>query len=182
MPRPINTTTRIGQLRSHLGLDAKTFARLAGCSVSMIQKCEQGIESISHETAERLAFATAVEPEWLLGSGKSNNPTRFDLATGTSVPLTREDFNSRTHKNLEGPLNPLLERMHEARALKLIAAFRTAERHGILGPYNYLFSRLLSDLFERFAPSKADAKRMRATFENEMRLVLEEDARRRARI
>lgn len=174
MPRPINTTTRVGQLRALLRLNSASFSQLAGISPSMLAKCEQGIERLSRESCERMAFSIGISPEWLQGEGEDHMPMRFDLDTGTMVPFTREDFETKRRKNLSGPLHPFLARMHEARALELLALFRTAERHGKLGNAYYLFSRLREDVIERLALTDGEVKRMRRTFKEEQGKVLKE--------
>lgn len=174
MPRPINTSTRVGQLRALLRMNAASFAQLAGISVSMLTKCEQGIERLSRESCERMAFTIGISPEWLQGEGEDHQPMRFDLETGEMVPFTREDFESKRRANLSGPLHPFLARMHEARALQLLAMFRTAERHGKLGSAYYLFSRMLEDVMDRLALTDAEARRMRCTFEAEHGKLLQE--------
>ena len=101
MARPINTTTRIGLLRSTLGLNAQDFAALAGISVGALRKIEAGFDTLSTRTTERLAYASGVDPDWLLGAGEDNLPLRLDLATGELVPLTREDFEFRPYTRLK---------------------------------------------------------------------------------
>lgn len=174
MPRPINTTTRVGQLRSLLRLDAASFAQLAGISVSMLSKCEQGLERLSRESCERMAFAIGISPEWLQGEGEDHQPMRLDLNTGEMVPFTREVFESKRRKNLSGRLHPFLARMHEARAQQLLALFRTAERHGKLGGAYYLFSRFLEDVMERQSLTDREAQQMRKTFRAEQEKVSQE--------
>lgn len=142
--------------------------------MSMLSKCEQGLERLSRESCERMAFAIGISPEWLQGEGEDHQPMRLDLDTGEMVPFTREVFESKRRKNLSGPLHPFLARMHEARAQQLLALFRTAERHGKLGSAYYLFGRLLEDAIERLTLTKGEATRMRKTFEAEFAAVLEE--------
>lgn len=175
MARPINTATRIGQLRSTLGLNAREFAALAGISHGLLKRVEAGFATLSEQTTERLAYATGVDPEWLLGDGKNLCPTRLDLATGEQVPMTREDFEARSVKNLTGPLNPVFERMDDGRLLKVRAALRAAERHGKKGAAYYVLNRMLGEMTDGIASSRAEAKQIRATFDAEFAILLEAD-------
>jgi transcriptional regulator with XRE-family HTH domain len=178
MPRPINTTTRIGQLRSTLGINAREFATLAGISHGLLKRVEAGFETVSTRTTERLAYATGVDPDWLLGAGEDNQPLRLDLATGDLVPLTREDFEAGTAKNLTGPLNPVFDRMDDARLLKIRAALRATERHGKRGAAYHVLKRMLGEMIEGVASTEYEAKQIRATFEREYQLLLDAESNR----
>ncbi|MBN8457557.1 MAG: helix-turn-helix transcriptional regulator [Verrucomicrobia bacterium] len=173
MARPINTSTRIGLLRSTLGLNAQDFAALAGISVGALRKIEAGFDTLSTRTTERLAYASGVDPDWLLGAGEDNLPLRLDLATGNMVPLTREDFEAGTAKNPTGPLNPVFDRMDDVRLLKIRAALRATERHGKRGAAYHVVSRVIGDMIEGVASTDYEAKQIRATFEREYQLLLE---------
>jgi transcriptional regulator with XRE-family HTH domain len=175
MARPINTATRIGQLRSTLGLNAREFASLAGISHGLLKRVEAGFATLSEQTTERLAYATGVDPEWLLGEGKNLSPTRLDLTTGEQVPMTRDDFEARSTKNLTGPLNPVFERMNDVRLLKIRAALQSAERHGKLNAAYHVLNRMLGEMVDGIASSRAEAKQMRATFDAEYACLLEAD-------
>ena len=175
MARPINTSTRIGQLRSILGLNAREYASLAGISHGLLRRVEAGFATVSNQTIERLAYATGADPEWLLGDGKDMCPTRLDLATGDQVPMTREDFEARSAKNLTGPLNPFSERMDDGRLLKIRAALRAAERHGKKGAAYHVLNRMLGEMIDGIASSRAEAKQIRATFDAEFAILLEAD-------
>jgi transcriptional regulator with XRE-family HTH domain len=175
MPRPINTATRIGQLRSVLGLNAREFASMVGMSHGFLKRVEAGYDTISNHNIERIAYVTGVDAEWMLGEGKDMCPTRFDLATGDQVPMTREDFESRSAKNLTGPLNPFSERMDDGRLLKIRAALRAAERHGKKGAAYHVLNRMLGEMIDGIASSRAEAKQIRATFDAEFAILLEAD-------
>jgi len=175
MPRPINTATRIGQLRLTLGLNAREFAALAGISHGLLKRVEAGFATVSNQTTERLAYATGVDPEWLLGEGKNHCPTRLDLATGEQVPMTREDFEARTVRNLTGSLNPVFERMNDVRLLKVRAALEAAELHGKLNAAYYVLNRMLGEMIEGIASSRAEAKQIRATFDSRFAILLDAD-------
>jgi len=171
MPRPINTSTRIGQLRSILGLKAQEFAMLAGISHGMLRRVEAGFSTISTRTTERIAFAIGVDPEWLLGKGENMCPTRLDLATGKQVPMTREDFEAGLVKNLTGPLNPVFEVMDDDQLLKVRAALRAAERHGKKGAAYHVLNRILREITDGIASSPAEAEAMRSTFTSEHKAI-----------
>ena len=171
MPRPINTTTRIGQLRSILGLKAQEFAMLAEISHGLLKRVEAGYDTLSTKTTERIAFAIGVDPAWLLGGGEEHRPTRLDLQSGEIVPLTRESFSVRMEKNLTGPLSPSLDRIHNEKALLLLACLRTAERFGKSGAAHYLTDCLLADLISRLARSQEEAEAMRSTFASEHKAI-----------
>lgn len=171
MPRPINTATRIGQLRSILGLKAREFAMLAGISHGVLKQVEAGFATLSTKTTERIAFAVGVDPAWLLGGGKDHRPTRLDPSSGESVPLTRESYLAPTEKNMSGPLSPLLDRIHHEKALTLLACLRTAERFGKPGASHYLADCLIKDMLDRLARSPAEAKAMRSTFASEQKAI-----------
>jgi transcriptional regulator with XRE-family HTH domain len=175
MPRPINTATRIGQLRSTLGLNAREFASLAGISHGLLKRVEAGFATFSEQTTERLAYATGVDPDWLLGEGENIGPTRLDLASGEHVPMTRADFETRSAQNISGPLNPVFERMDDGRLLKVRAALRAAERHGKRGAAHYVLSRMLDEMIEGIASSRQEARQIRATFTAEYQALLEAD-------
>ena len=175
MARPINTSTRIGQLRSILGLNAREYASLAGLSHGLLRRVEAGFATVSNQTIERLAYATGADPEWLLGHGKDMCPTRLDLSTGEQVPMTCEDFESRSAKNLTGPLNPFSERMDDGRLLKIRAALHAAERHGKKGAAYHVLNRTLGEMIDGIASSRAEAKQIRATFDAEFAILLEAD-------
>jgi transcriptional regulator with XRE-family HTH domain len=175
MARPINTSTRIGQLRSIIGLNAREYSSLAGISHGLLRRVEAGFATVSNQTIERLAYATGVDPEWLLGDGKDMCPTRLDLATGEQVPMTREDFEQRSAKNLTGSLNPILSRMNDGRLLKIRAALEAAELHGKLNAAYYVLNRTLGELTDGIASSRAEAKQMRATCEKRFAILLEAD-------
>jgi len=171
MPRPINTATRIGQLRSILGLKAQEFAMLAGISQGMLKRVEGGFDPLSTRATERLAFAIGVDPAWLLGEGEEHRPTRLDVSSGVIVPLTRESFSARTEKNLTGPLSPSLDRIHREKALMLLACLRTTERFGTPGAAHYLADRLLADMINRLARSQEEAEAMRSIFASEHKAI-----------
>jgi transcriptional regulator with XRE-family HTH domain len=175
MARPINTTTRIGQLRSILGLNAREFASLAGISHGLLRRVEAGFATVSDQTTERLAYATGVDPEWMLGEGKNLCPTRLDLVTGEQVPMTREYFDVRSVKNLTGPLNPVFERMNDGRVLKIRAALQAAERHGKLNAAYYVLNRMLDEMTDGIASSRQEARQIRATFTAEYQTLLAAD-------
>ena len=175
MARPINTSTRIGQLRSIIGLNAREYSSLAGISHGLLRRVEAGFATVSNQTIERLAYATGVDPEWLLGDGKDMCPTRLDLETGEQVPMTREDFESRSAKNLTGTLNPILSRMNDGRLLKIRAALEAAELHGKLNAAYYVLNRTFGELIDGIASSRAEAKQMRATCEKRFAILLEAD-------
>ena len=175
MARPINTATRIGQLRSTLGLNASEFASLAGISHGLLKRVEAGFATLSNQTIERLAYATGVDPDWLLGEGKNLCPTRLDLETGEQVPMTREDFEARSAKNLTGTLNPVFERMNDVRLLKVRAALEAAEIHGKLNAAYYVLKRMLGEMTDGIASSRAEAKQIRATFDSRFAILLDAD-------
>ncbi len=164
MARPINTATRIGQLRSILGLKAQEFAMLAGISHGLLRRVEAGFSTISTRTTERIAFAIGVDPAWLLGGGEEHRPTRLDHTSGEIVPLTRESYLARTEENLTGPLSPALDLIHNEKARMLLACLRTAERFGKSGAAHYLTDCLFADLISRLARSQEEAETMRSTF------------------
>lgn len=171
MPRPINITTRIGQIRSILGLDARTFASLAGISHGFLKRVEAGLDTLSTRTTERIAFAIGVEPEWLLGGGEDLRPTRLDPATGEQVLMTREDFEAGPVKNLAGPLNPVFERINSELLLKVRAALQAAELNGKLSAAYYVLDRTLSEMMDRIASSREEAEKMKATFVSELKAL-----------
>jgi transcriptional regulator with XRE-family HTH domain len=175
MPRPINTSTRIGQLRATLGLNARELASIAGISHGLLKRVEAGFATLSEQTTERLAYATGVDPDWLLGEGENLSPTRLDLVTGDHVPMTRADFDARSAKNLSGPLNPVFERMDDGRLLKVRAALQAAERHGKRGAAYHVLSRMLDEMIEGIASSRQEAREIRATFTAEYQALLEAD-------
>jgi transcriptional regulator with XRE-family HTH domain len=175
MTRPTNTTTRIGQLRSILGINAREFASIAGISHGFLKRVEAGFANVSDQTCERLAYATGVDVEWLLGDGEDMCPTRLDLTTGEQVPMTREDFEQRSAKNLTGSLNPILSRMNDGRLLKIRAALEAAELHGKLNAAYYVLNRTLGELTDGIASSRAEAKQIRATCEERFAILLEAD-------
>ncbi len=175
MARPINTSTRIGQLRSIIGLNAREYSSLAGVSHGLLRRVEAGFATVSNQTIERLAYATGVDPEWLLGDGKDMCPTRLDLATGEQVPMTREGFEARSAKNLTGTLNPVFERMNDGRLLKVRAALEAAELHGKLNAAYYVLKRMLGEMTDGIASSRAEAKQIRATFDSRFAILLEAD-------
>jgi transcriptional regulator with XRE-family HTH domain len=168
MPRPINTTTRIGQLRSILGLSAQELAMVAGISHGLLRRVEAGFATISKRTTERIAFAIGVDPEWMLGGGKNLCPTRLDPVTGEQVPMTREDFKSGPAKNLSGPLNLVFERMDNVLLLKVRAALHAAERHGKKAAAYHVLDRILDEMTEGIASSPAEAEAIRSTFATEL--------------
>ncbi len=171
MPRPINTATRIGQLRSILGLNAKEFAMLAGICHGLLRRVEAGFSTLSTRTTERLAFTIGVDPAWLLGGGEEHRPTRLDHSSGEIVPLTRESYLARTEENQTGPLSPALDLIHREKALMLLACLRTAERFGKPGAAHYLADCLLADLSSRLARSQEEAEAMRSTFASERKAI-----------
>jgi transcriptional regulator with XRE-family HTH domain len=171
MPRPINTTTRIGQLRSILGIKGQEFAALAGISYGLLRRVEAGFATISTRRTERIAFAVGVDPEWLLGKGENLRPTRLDPATGEQVPMTREDFEAGPVKNLTGPLNPVFERMNDDLLLKFRAALHAAELHGKLSAAYYVLDRTLGEMMDRIASSREEAEEMRGTFAAELKAI-----------
>ena len=175
MPRPISTATRIGQLRSTLGLNAREFASIAGISHGFLKRVEAGFSAVSDQTIERLAYATGVDPEWLLGDGKDMCPTRLDLETGEQVPMTSEFFEVRSAKNLTGTLNPVFERMNDGRLLKVRAALEAAEIHGKLNAAYYVLKRMLGEMTDGIASSRAEAKQIRATFDSRFAILLDAD-------
>lgn len=171
MPRPVNTATRIGQLRSILGLKAQEFAMLAGISRGLLKRVEAGFATLSTKTTEQLAFAIGVDPAWLLGGGEDHRPTRLDTSSGESIPLTRESYLARPVKNMTGPLSPLLDRIHHEKALMLLACLRTAERFGISGASHYLVDCLIENMFNRLASSPSETEAMRSTFASEQKAI-----------
>jgi transcriptional regulator with XRE-family HTH domain len=183
MPRPINTTTRIGQLRAALGLNAREFASMVGMSHGFLKRVEAGYDVVSNQNIQRVAYVTGVDADWMLGEGKDMCPTRLDLATGEQVPMTREDFESRSTKNLTGPLQPVFERMNDGRLLKVRAALQAAERHGKLNAAYHVLKRMLDEMIDGIASSRAEAKQIRATFDAEYAILLEADtAARKAKV
>ena len=175
MSRPINTTTRIGQLRSILGLNAREFASLAGISHGLLRRVEAGFATVSDQTTERLAYATGVDADWLFGEGKNLCPTRLDLATGEQVHMTREYFESRSAKNFTGSLNPVFERMNDVRLLKVRAALQAAELHGKLSAAYYVLNRMLGEMTDGIASSRVEVKKIRASFDAQYEILLEAD-------
>lgn len=175
MARPINTSTRIGQLRSILGLNAREFAALAGISHGLLRRVEAGFANVSNQTIQRVGYVTGVDADWMLGEGEDMCPMRLDLATGEQVPMTREDFESRSAKNPTGPLQPVFERMNDGRLLKVRAALQAAERHGKLNAAYHVLKRMLDEMIDGIASSRAEAKQIRATFEAEYAILLEAD-------
>jgi len=171
MPRPINTTTRIGQLRSILGLKAHEFATLAGISPGFLRRVESGYDNISTQSTERIAFAVGVDPDWLLGGGEDLCPTRLDPVTGELVPMTRGDFEVEPVKNLTGPLNPVFECMDDDLMLKVRASLRAAERHMKKGAAYHVLDRTLRELADRIASSPAEVEEMRSTFATELKAL-----------
>ena len=89
--------------------------------------------------------------------------------------MTREDFESRSAKNLTGTLNPILSRMNDGRLLKIRAALEAAELHGKLNAAYYVLKRTLGELTDGIASSRAEAKQIRATFEERFAILLEAD-------
>ena len=171
MARPINTSTRIGQLRSVLGLNAREFASLVGISHGFLKRVEAGFDRVSDQPIERVAYVTGVDADWMLGEGKDMCPTRLDLATGKQVPMTREDFEAGPVKNLTGPLNPVFEDMDNHRLLRVRAALRAAERHGKLSAAYYVLNRMLSEMTDGIASSPAEAEEIRHTFASEQKAI-----------
>jgi transcriptional regulator with XRE-family HTH domain len=171
MPRPINTTTRIGQLRSILGLKAHEFATLAGISPGFLRRVESGYDSISTQSTERIAFAVGVDPDWLLGGGDDLCPTRLDPVTGELVSMTRGDYEVGPVKNLTGPLNPVFERMNDDMLLRVRAALHAAERHTKKGAAYHVLDRTLGEMMDRIASSPAEAEEMRGTFATELKAL-----------
>ena len=171
MPRPINTATRIGQLRFILGLDACAFASLAGISHGLLRRVEAGFARLSNRTIERLAYVTGVDADWMLGEGKDMCPTRLDPDTGDQVGMTRGDFVAGPVKNLAGPLNPAHERMTSELLLKVRASFQAAERYGKLGAAYYVLERTLGEIIDRIASSREEAEKMRCTVISELKAL-----------
>ena len=171
MARPINTTTRIGQLRSILGLKGQEFAALAGVSHGLLRRVEAGFATISRRRTERIAFVIGVDPEWLLGGGENLCPTRLDSVTGEQVPMTRGDFEVGLVKNPTGPLNPVFERMNDDLLLKIRAALQAAELHGKLSAAYYVIGRTLGEMADRIASSPAEAEEIRRTFDSQLKAL-----------
>ena len=179
MPRPINTTTRPGQLRNLLDIGVEEFAEVTGLSTHMIRSIECGRERLSRKAAEGIAFGTGADTEWLLGEGRDNFPTTLDLASGDVVPYTREHYRQRTApKNPGDPLHPFLNDIYRARCLRLLAFLRAAERKGKASAALYLFQRLLDDGVEKLERFPAERKRMREMIEEEFASELEARAER----
>ncbi len=171
MSRPINTTTRIGQLRSILGIKGKEFASLAGISYGLLRRVEAGFATISTRSTERIAFIIGVDPEWLLGGGENLCPTRLDPVTGELVPMTRGDFEAGLVRNPTDPLNPVFERMNDDLLIKIRAALHAAELHGKLSAAYYVLGRTLGEMADRIASSPAEAEEIRHTFDSQLKAL-----------
>ena len=167
MPRPINTTTRIGQLRSVLGLNAREFASIVGMSHGFLKRVEAGYDTLSTATTERLAFATGVDAQWLLGKGEDLQPTWFDPKVGRTAPFTRDDFTAKREALPADSIGPVLETVIRASSLKVLASLRDAARHNTLGAALYLVDRLLQEMPAKLGWSAEDAEKMRRAYASE---------------
>lgn len=167
MPRPINTTTRIGQLRTILGLKAREFSTLAGISFGTLRLVEAGYNTLSTATTERIAFATGVDPQWLLGNGEDLQPTWFDPKAGRTAPFTRDDFTANRDALPAESIGPVLETVIHASSLKVLASLQNAARHNTLGAALYLVDRLLQEMPDKLGWSAEDTEKMRRAHASE---------------
>jgi transcriptional regulator with XRE-family HTH domain len=168
VPRPVNTTTRPGQLRNLLNVSVEEFAEIAGLSTHMIRSIESGREPLSRQAAEGISFGTGVDTEWLLGQGRSHLPTTLDLNSGEHIPYTREHYRQRsTPRNPGEPLNPFLNDVCLVRCRRLMAFLRAAERKGKAPAALYLFKRFIDDGVEKLESFPSEQKRMRQMIEEE---------------
>jgi transcriptional regulator with XRE-family HTH domain len=155
MPRPINTATRLGQLRNLLNIGIEEFAELSGLSTHMIRSIESGRE------------------------GKKNCPTTLDLKKGEQILYTRDHYNHRTQKNLDGPLHPFLNDIYLARCQKLLAFLRTAERQGKAQAGLYLFNRFIDEGVKKLESFPSEQKRFHQIIKDEFQKECEAEARRK---
>ena len=71
MPKRPRFVNQIRLLRTeYLKLTQPQFARLIGVSASMLQAVELGMRRVSEDFANRVAYATGVDPECLLYDGR----------------------------------------------------------------------------------------------------------------
>ena len=168
MPRPINTSTRPGQLRNLLNVSVEEFAEVVSLSTHMIRSIESGRQPLSRQAAEGISFGAGVDTEWLLGQGRSNLPITLDLDSGEHVPYTREHYRQRsTPRNPGEPLSPFLNDVYLVRCRRLLAFLRAAERKGKAPAALYLFKRFIDDGVEKLESFPSEQKRMHRLIEQE---------------
>lgn len=98
MPRPINSSTTLGKLRSTLGLSAQRFADKIGVSLSLIKKLETGVMPLTNITARKICYEFFVDVEWLLNGDPSSEVC--GLNDGAYDAKGVKDF-ARWYKNPE---------------------------------------------------------------------------------
>lgn len=180
MPRPVNTTTRPGQLRNLLNVGIEEFSEVAGLSTHMIRSIESGRQPLSRQAAEGIAFGTGVDTEWLLGEGRKNLPTTLDLASGERIPYTRDHYKQRSAAKTSGDRHhPLLNDLYLVRCRRLLAFLRAAERKGKAPAALYLFKRFIDDGVRKLESFPAEQKRMHQMIEEEFRKEGEAESERK---
>ncbi len=128
---------------------------------------EAGFITLSAATTERLAFATGVDAQWLLGNGEDLQPTWFDPKVGRTAPFTRDDFTANREALPADSIGPILETVIRASSLKVLASLRDAARHNTLGAALYLVERLLQEMPDKLDWSAEDAEKMRRAYASE---------------